>query len=215
MEHVITAQMLAASKESSWQVHMPVTQPTPVRKIAQFLHVTHPDRYGPAEVPQELPTQPTTDTGHEIMLDPALQALDDAQCARGSPIASLRPMHARLLAHDEDSAEEEDVPAAGHRGNLRAALEADRDDNVVRQPPATMRQQLRSSAAAFLVEHAPIVPEMSLPQLAVRIEPAWTVPKEMLQPEGSSAREGQLVATLRTAEAVISVQREALVYVHA
>ena len=48
---IVTARVLATSRDSSWTAHLPLIVPTPVCKMMQSLQLSNPDQYDPPDSP--------------------------------------------------------------------------------------------------------------------------------------------------------------------
>lgn len=170
---VITAEMLAPSRETSAQAHMPLPQPTPVRKLASMLRLFDDRTIQAAAARSSPPAAP-----------PYPQPRDDWPI---DPILLTTPYRAR-------------APAAAHARNPGPIPAPVMHPPLMGHP--TPRTALRTTSAGFLVQPENITSGMALPRAHVVIPPEWSAPQDLFAAEPQSLLEWRLQETLRVAAQV-------------
>lgn len=203
--NVVTPQMLAPSRETSWQAHMPLSQPTPVRRIAELLRVSNSNQYGTAHAPPQCPImapstpQRSPSPSYTFAIDPVLLAQSNPPTTPQAQISSTTS-HTYNGVYVARSTNADIVSQDNEQANF---------------DPSSPRTLLRSTSAGFLVDSRPLTADMHLPRNTVSLPDAWSVPKNMLTYQPVTHMEAELLAALHMAAGAHNAQRTSLLHAHA
>lgn len=211
---IVTPEVMAPSRESSWQVHMPLPQPTPVRVMANLIRV---------RIEPQIDEEGEDDESETHRLQDQTQHKDDVpQTPRAAraPEALATSARSRGFLTNIDPVLVTTAATAQPRTAAPAPASSPSEATptpIVHAPSAhpTPRTSLLPTSAGFLVRQEPITSDMVLPRAHVSLPDKWSVPPELLAADPRTELEAQLQAMLRTALQVNGAQHDVLRMLHA
>lgn len=215
-ESVVTPSMLAPSLESSWRAAMPLPQPSPVRVIARLLELN----VSPAEPEDSPPTTPTRQNIRQSVTQASRAEV--GTCVGAAESVRRQSVRTAIAPHANQQPQSTHLRATNERqtsqslGSICEEPVGRRDGSPPRSGahatvPATPRTSLRTTSMAHLVNSAPITSQMAAPLPVPSLQPAWTVPEELLARQPTTEAERAMLAALQMAKEVMKRDRASAV----